>query len=584
MRINGEPYTVVGVLPKGQMDDVWSQLILPLVFKPEQLNHDFHWLQIWGRLKPGVTVQQAQADMDNVTANIARANPKSSKGWGALIETFEHAYIDNDVRVILWLLFGACGFLLLIACVNVANLLLAHGITRHKEIAVRTALGASKKTIFVQMLTESLVLSLAGGALGVAFGYIFLRAFLAAIPQYSLPTEAQPHLNLPVLLVTLAATMLAGLLSGYAPAWFASRINPNEALKEGGAAGSGSGRHRLRRILVVAEFALALTMLTGAGLAIHSFVNLIRVDLGVRIDHILTFYLPVPDIRPRDPVRVNAYYHQVLDSVQAVPGVTSVTALTGLPLRGAGFGMPFTIAGQPAFNDPSQRPGAGFGMATPGFFQTFGVQMVRGRSFTEQDNESAIKVMVVNETFAKKFFKDADPLQQRISVEQLIPGATKLGPPIEWQVVGVYHTIRGGGPQAGEFPEMRVPFWQSPWSTANIALRTSGDPAAMAKSVAAAVHSVDPEVALAHIQTMDEICATKASQARSPSSPSSEPSPPSPFCSPSSASTASCPSPSPSARGRSHSAWPSAPTAIASSPSSSAKASSSPSSAPPSDS
>jgi putative ABC transport system permease protein len=503
MRINGEPYTVVGVLPEGQMDQVWSQLILPLVFKPEQLNHDFHWLQIWGRLKDGVTVQQAQADMDTVTANIARANPKSSKGWGAMIETFQHAYIDGGTRTVLWLLLGACAFLLLIACVNVANLLLARGTARHKEIAVRTALGASPKAIFAQMITESLVLSVLGGALGVGVGFALIRILVAIMPQYTLPTEADVRISIPVLLATLAATTFAGLLSGYAPAWFASRINPNEALKEGGGAGTAAGRHRLRRILVIGEFALALSMLTGAGLAIHSFINVIRVDLGIKVDHVLTFNLSVPDSRPKDPQLINAYYQQMLSAVQAVPGVTSATAMTGLPLQGTGFGMPFTIAGQPAFNDPSQRPGSPFGMITPGFFQTFGVKIVKGRSFTEQDNASAVKVMVVNEVFAKKFFKDKDPLQQRVSVEQLVPGVTKLGPPIEWQVVGVYHTIRGGG--GYEYPEMRVPFWQSPWNGANIAVRTAGDPNTMTKSITAAVHSIDSEIALARMRSMDQV-------------------------------------------------------------------------------
>ncbi len=503
MRINGEPYTVVGVLPEGQMDQVWSQLILPLVFKPEQLNHDFHWLQIWGRLKPGVTLQQAQADMDSVTANVARAYPKSNKGWGAFVDSFQSQYVDPVTRFTLWLLLGACAFLLLIACVNVANLLLARGMSRQKEIAVRTALGASKKAIFLQMLTESLVLAITGGALGVAVGYAILRVLIAIMPQYTLPTEADVRLSLPVLIVTLAVTAIAGVLSGYAPAWFASRVNPNESLKEGGSTGTSSGHHRLRRILVVGEFALALSLLTGAGLAIHSFVNILNVDLGIKTDHVLTFNLSVPDSRPKDPERINAYYQQMLAAVQAVPGVSSVSAMTGLPLQGTGFGMPFTIVGKPAFNDPSLRPGAGFGMVTPGFFQTFNVQIVKGRAFTDQDRADGVKVMVVNESFVNKYLKGSDPLQQRISVEQLIPGVTKLGPPIEWQLVGVYHTIRGG--QGQDNPEMRVPFWQSPWNGANMAVRTAEEPSSMTKSIAAAVHTVDPEIAIAHVRTMDQV-------------------------------------------------------------------------------
>jgi putative ABC transport system permease protein len=266
----------------------------------------------------------------------------------------------------------------------------------------------------------------------------------------------------------------------------------------------GSGRHRLRQSLVIGEFALALTLLTGAGLAIHSFLNLLRVDLGVRTDHVLTFFLPVPDSRPKDAEKIVAYYRQILLRINAVPGVTSATAMTGLPLFGAGFGMPFTIVGKPAFNDPSMRPGAGFGMITPSFFQTFGVRLVKGRGFNEQDVATSVKVAVVNEQFVKEFLKDTDPLQQRISVEQLIPGVTKLGPPVEWQIVGVYHDVRGGGLRQTR-AEMLIPFWQIPWPSASIGVRTANDPAAMTRSIAAAVHSVDPDIALGEPRSMEEV-------------------------------------------------------------------------------
>jgi putative ABC transport system permease protein len=178
--------------------------------------------------------------------------------------------------------------------------------------------------------------------------------------------------------------------------------------------------------------------------------------------------------------------------------------MTGLPLFGAGFGMPFTIVGKPAFNDPSMRPNTGFGMVTPDFFKTFGVSMINGRSFSDQDTASSVRVAVVNEDFVKKYFKGADPLHQRVSVEQLIPGVTKLGPPVEWQIVGVYHNIRSRGFREDR-PEMEIPFWQIPWSSAGIGVRTVNDPATMVKSIAAAVHSVDPEIALAQPRSMEEI-------------------------------------------------------------------------------
>jgi putative ABC transport system permease protein len=496
MRINGEPYTVVGVLSPGLDDRSDSQLAVPLVFKPEQLNHDFHWLLSIARLKPGVTVQQAQADMDSVATHIAQDNPKSNKGWGVFVEPLKNDFLPSERKQTLWLLLGAVAFILLIACVNVANLLLARGLARQKELAVRSALGASRRNIFEQLITESLLLAIAGGLLGIGVGYGMLQALMAIMPRGTLPDEADLHLNLPILLFTLIATTLAGLLFGSAPAWYASRVDPGEALKEGNRTGVGAGRHRLRQALVIGEFALALALLAGAGLAIHSFLNLLRVDLGLRTDHVLTFYLPVPDSRPKDPEKIIAYYKQILSSVNAVPGVTSSSAMTGLPLFGAGFGMPFTIVGKPAFNDPSMRPNTGFGMVTPDFFKTFGVRIVNGRSFTDQDAASSVKVAVVNEDFVKKYFKGVDPLQQRVSVEQLIPGVTKLGPPVEWQIIGVYHNVRSGGFREDR-PEMEIPFWQTPWSGAGIGVRTVNDPATMVKSIAAAVHSVDPEIALA---------------------------------------------------------------------------------------
>lgn len=504
IQINGEPYTVVGVLEPGLFDRGRSQVTVPLVFKPEQLNHDFHWLLSIGRLKPGVTVKQAQADMDSVAAHIADAYPKSDKGWGIYVEPLKNDFLPSERKETLWFLLGAVGFILLIACVNVANLLLARGIARQKELAVRSALGATRKIIFEQLLTESLLLSVAGGILGIAVGYAMLRALVAIMPRGTLPDEANLQLNVPILLFTLAATSLAGLLFGSAPAWYASRIDPGETLKEGGRSGVGAGRHRLRQSLVIGEFALALTLLTGAGLAIHSFLNLLRVDLGLRTDHVLTFFLPVPDSRPKDPEKITAYYREILSRIDAVPGVTSASAMTGLPLFGAGFGMPFTIVGKPAFSDPSMRPGAGFGMVTPSFFKTFGIRLVNGRVFNEQDTASSVKVAVVNEEFVKEFLKGTDPLQQRISVEQLIPGVTKLGPPVDWQIVGVYHDVRSGGLRENR-AEIEIPFWQIPWPNAGIGVRTANDPAAMVKSIAAAVHSVDPEIALGEPRSMEEV-------------------------------------------------------------------------------
>jgi putative ABC transport system permease protein len=504
IRLDGLPYTVVGVLAEGLNDRGSDQLTVPLVFKPEQINHDFHWLVAMGRLKPNTTIKQGQADMDAVTTHIAQAYPKSNKGWGALVEPLKNDFLPSERKLTLWLLLGAVGFILLIACVNVANLLLAKSLVRQKEMAIRCALGATPKAIFSQLITESLLLALAGGILGVGVGYGMLHGLIAAMPEGTLPTEADLRLNLPILLFTLGATTLAGLLFGCAPAWFASRIDPAETLKEGGRSGSGKARQWLRRTLVIGEFALALALLAGAGLAIHSFLNLQRVDLGIQTDHILTFFLPVPETRSNDPEQIVSYYKRIISSIDSVPGVTSSSAMTGMPLFGSGFGMPFTIVGKPAYNDPSQRPGTSFGMVTSDYFKTFGIRTTLGRALGDQDTTSSVKVAMVNEEFVHKYLKGTDPLQQRISVEQLIPGVTKLGPPIEWQIVGVYHNVRSRGFREDN-PEMLISFWQIPWPAAGVGVRTTGDPAAMTKSIAAAVHNVDPQIALATPRTMEQV-------------------------------------------------------------------------------
>ncbi|MEA2543171.1 MAG: putative transport system permease protein [Acidobacteriaceae bacterium] len=504
LRLDNQPYTVVGVQAPGDQDRGQNQLTVPLVFKPEQLNHDFHWLLVMGRMKPGVTLQQARQNMDAVTAHIAQVYPRSDKGWGAKVEPLHNDFLPPERIQMLWLLLGAVGFVLLIACVNVANLLLARGMARQKELAVRSALGAARSTIFGQLLTESLLMTLAGGLLGVGVGYAMLQGLIAVMPRGTLPNEADLRLNIPILLFSLAATTVAGLLAGSAPAWYASRIDPGETMKEGGRTGMTAGKQRLRRLLVIGEFTLAVALLAGAGLAIHSFWNLTQVDLGVRTDHVLTFSLPVPDARSKDPARISAYYRDILAHIGAVPGVSHATVMTGYPLYGAGFGMPFTIAGGPSYADPSQRPGAGFGMVTPDYLATLGAHLIKGRSLNEQDTADGVKVVMVNESFARKYLQGKDPLRQRVVVEQLIPGVQKLGPPVEWQIVGIYQDVHAADQQK-RLEEMLVPFWQIPWPQATVSVRTAENPAAMQTSIAAAVHAVDPQIALAEPKTLDQI-------------------------------------------------------------------------------
>ena len=504
LRIDGEPYTVVGVLSAGLGDRFGFELATPLAFRPEQINHDYHWLLTMGRMKPGVTLQQAQADMDAVASHIAAAYPTSNKGWGASVEPLQNDFLPRERIQNLWLLLGAVAFVLVIACVNIANLLLAKGAARQREIAIRSSVGANRRQIFTQFLTESLVLALVGGGLGVGLGAGLLRLILSIVPDGILPSEANFQLDLHVLAVAVAATTFAGLLFGCAPAWYASRVDPGESLKDGGRSGTGAGSHKLRRGLITGEFALALSLLAGAGLAIHSFWNLTRVDLGVRTDHVLTFGLTQPRGRFNNPEQMNVYNQQILSAIRSVPGVSAVATVTGMPLRGTSDGMPFTLVGGPTYVDPSQRPGAGFQSVSPDYYETFGIQVLKGRAFTDQDTASSVRVAMVNEEFASRFLKGMDPLQQRVSIEQIIPGLPKLGPAVEWQIVGIFHNVRYGDFR-DNYPEVDVPFAQSLSPNATIGVRTAEDPGAMTKTIAAAVHSVDPQIALASLRTLDQV-------------------------------------------------------------------------------
>jgi putative ABC transport system permease protein len=503
IHLNGGVYTVIGVQPPGQPDRLTRQIVLPFVFTPDQLNHDVHWLAVLGRLKPGITLAQANANMDSVSRHLSELYPKSNKGWSVSVEPLKNDFLDPAVRTGLWFLLGAVGFVLLIACVNVANLLLARGTTRQREVAVRSSIGATRGRIFSQFLTESVALAVLGGTLGIGLAWVLLKMIMAMMPPGMLLSEADVRLNLPVLLFTLATTMFAGILFGCAPAWQATRLNLNEALKEGGRSAFSTGRHALRRGLVIVEFGLALSLLAGGGLALHSLWNLSRSNVGFPTDHLLTFFLPVPDGQLKDAVQINMFYRQLLDRIQALPGVTAVSASTGTPPQGA-FGMSFQIAGKPNIENISARPNAAFRAVTPGYFPALGIRMERGRIFTAQDLEGGPSVAMVNESFAKKYFSDADPLGQRILVQQMTPGVPKLGVPVAWQVVGVFRDVRNRGLREDIRPEIDVPFTQNPWPQTVMAVRSKVDPETLTRSIEGAVRSLDPNLPLAFVRTMDQ--------------------------------------------------------------------------------
>ena len=507
VRMNGEPYTVVGVLPPGIHDRFNSQFWVPLVPQIDPTKPGPGSVLVMGRLKDGVSLVQAQAEMKGIAQQLQTERPKPNP-TGVSVEPLHLNFLTEATRRNLWLLFGAVGFLLLIACVNLANLLFARGTSRQREVAVRSALGASRARVFSQLLTESLVLAVLGGVAGILLAVTIVRLVQAVMPPVGtmIPSEANIRISIPVLIFTIGVTALAGLLFGSAPAWQATRLDLNEVLKLGGRSGSGGSKRKARRVLVIAEFSLALTLLASGGLALKSFWNLTQIDLGIRPDNVLTFNLPVPAQRLKGPDQMKSYYRQMLEKIQAVPGVRNAAVITGVPAGGPGSSARFSIVGQPLAN-PSERPSSGLQMVSAGYVDTLGIRVTKGRSLDEHDTDTSTRVAIVNENFVSRFLPGVDPLGQRIAINDSRPSTpqgTPQGTPLEFQIVGVFHNLRGAGMRE-DYPEIDVPFWQNPRPRASIVLKTDSNPTAFLRSIAAAVNSVDPDMPLGGAKTVDEI-------------------------------------------------------------------------------
>jgi putative ABC transport system permease protein len=507
VRIDQQPHTVVGVLAPGAPDRMQIEFLVPFSFLPEAINRQDHPLVLSARLKPGVSMAAAESDLRVIAARIASQYPATNQNWGVHVTPLRNYWFPKGTQNTLWALLGAVGFLLLIACANVANLLLAKASTRRKEVAVRASLGATRLQIFLQFLTESIILSLAGGVLGILLAQAMLQVLTRTLVSgmgLSLPSEADIRLSLPVLLFTLGVSLLAGVLFGCSPAWQVSALNVNETLRENERTGTDGRRQWLRRILIVSEFALALTLLSGAGMAMRSFWNLSRVDLGIRTAHILTFGLQVSPKRFATPQLNTAFYQQILDRLHALPGVTSANVSTGIPMGRDAFGTPFDIVGQP-HHDSNSRIFAVLNMATPEYFKTFGVQLLQGRTFTDADRDGSSRVAVVNQFFVAHYLPGVDPIGQRLLLNQMIPGVRKPGPQQEWVIVGVTRDVHTFGAREQVYPEIDVPFDQSPWPQVDVAIRTSGDPDALRRSAGAVINSIDADLPMSNLKTMDQL-------------------------------------------------------------------------------
>ena len=507
LTLDREPFTVIGVLKPGTFDLTATKLWRPLAFRAANMTRDFHWFGAWGRIKRGISLHQAQIQMDALAIRIAHDYPKSNKGWGIALDAFNDIRVGSDLRVSLYVLMGAVAMVLLIACANLANLILARGVSREREVAIRAAIGAGRGRLLRQFLTESLLLAGIGGGVGLLVGYGGLAAIKRSIPEGTIPPNTHVAMDARVLVFVIALSAVTGVLFGIVPALKATRPNLTNAIKQGGS-GSGFGRSgaRLRGSLVVAEVALAFILLVGSGLLIRSFFRIQASDTGFTAANVVTAYLPIPGDRFKTPEAFTLYLRQLEDAVAAAPGVRDVAVTSALPLEGWGYGMPFQVVGD-RVKDPANRPSCFFKMVAPSYFRTIGMRLEKGRFLDDHDVKGAPPAGVINESLAKRFFKDRNPVGEHILVEQIAFNAAKLGPEIPWEVVGVVadEKVENLGAKEGDDPGIYVSVDQSPQTYQALVVRGKTDSVQLQRAIVAAIHAVDKDQVVDAMKTLDQI-------------------------------------------------------------------------------
>ena len=516
--LNNQDYEVVGVmspefaLPLNEDSEIWT----PLVFTPEELTlRNSHYLKVMGRLKPGASIELANADLTGIAAQLEQEYPQSNKGSGAAVFSL-HTEIVGDVKTPLLIFFGAVAFILLIACANVANLMLSRASARQREIAVRVALGASRGRLVRQMLAESMVLALIGGAVGLLLALWGIESISLAAKQMSTPRAQSIGLDARVLLFTFGASVLTGLIFGSLPALQASKPDLNDALKEGGRSAGSRRRNRTRNLLVVAETALAFVLLAGAGLLINSFLKLRAVEPGLRPDNVLTMNISLPRQKYVQPEQVISFHRELLERVAAVPGVERCGTVTALPYGGStnsfGYTVESPVSGDQAVSIISQ-------LASADFFRSIGIPIVNGREFNQLDVDGAPAVVIVSDSLAKRYWPNQDPLGRRIKW-----GNKEFGSP--WMtVVGVVGDVRQRGLETEPRPTLYVPNLQlgEPIKTRvgvtlrelmatdarsiELVARTTPGVTGIVNAVREAVWAVDPNQPVTRVKTMEQVLA-----------------------------------------------------------------------------
>ena len=514
INLNGANCTVTGVLPQGfewhirqrsgtgKPAEIWA--ILPMPNQGPALHGRF--LSVVGRLKPDVPREQAEVELKTIHAQVTEDDPQHSKGYTAEVIPVRDQMVGN-LRSPLWILLGAVGFVLLIACANVANLLLSRSAAREKEIALRSALGAHRSRIIRQLLTESLLLAFLGSLLGLGLAYFGIKALVAISPR-DLSSLQNVSLNLTVLLWTLVISCLTGLIFGLAPALESARLDLNSSLKEGkGTQGYSSRSRRLRSVLVVSEIALALVLLVSAGLAIKSFSRMREIDTGFNPDKVLTMVARLPDRKYREDPQVITFFRQALERVRSLPGVENAGIVNYLPLYGGlGSATGFTVEGRPKL-PPGEEPATNVRVCDPEYFDVIGIPFKRGRNFSTIEANEPRHVIIISESLAERYFPGEDPIGKRIDVSM-------FDNPNPTEIIGIVGDARYDSLTNQAEPTVYFSHGELTYQFMTLVIRTSGDPGAMAPAIRNELRELDPDQPVGDVRTMNQVMGETMSRAR----------------------------------------------------------------------
>jgi putative ABC transport system permease protein len=502
VRLDGDAIVIVGVMPAGfefpfdseNPPQIWMPILASRFSAQWADQRGASFVKGLGRLRPGIGLAAAQAELTAVAARVDAANPRDA-GRGIVVRPFQDVLVKN-YRPALVALLGAVAAVLLMACANIANLLLARGTSRRREMAVRTALGASRARIARQLLIESLTLAAIGGAAGVVVALWGVDTLIRVSPV-QIPRLNTVHIDRSVLLFTVLASLATGALCGLLPALQLSRSNPADALKDGDRGGSSGSGARTRHILVVAEVALSLVLLASAGLLVRTLGVLQRVSPGFTTERLITMQLLLPQTRYGNAAAMIGFYRRLHDGVAASPGVTASAIATTLPMTGSDIGMGFAPADRPIV--PGQRSAAAFFGVSPEYFTTLGIRIVRGRGFTERDDEQAAPVVIISETMAAKYWPGQDPVGKRVKLSY-----NGTGPR---EIIGVASDVKQKALTDADSAQMYTPFVQAPWPFLTAVARTAAAPAVAAGSLRQLLTRLDPEQAAGEIRTVDQYVA-----------------------------------------------------------------------------